>query len=249
MFLKAVWRAFVVFENPFTIIWSYVVRRSPRSRMVRLRNGHVIHLSSDPADIITVFLIFAREDYGAVVPDTCVVDIGANIGVFALFAAFCGAGCVSAFEPSAASYEVLLRNIGANGLDQIVKAERLAAVGVPSAPVKFPRNSYVMNTILPESSSSEDYELVPTMTLSGMVSSLNSIDLVKSDCEGAEYEVLLHANETDIMKISEIRMEYHRGPWEELIAKLISHGFSVRQFLSAGKSGGGYLWLKRKSSV
>lgn len=76
-----------VFESPLLVIWSYLTRRPPAERLVRLRNGYVIHLSEDPADIVTVFLIYAREDYGSVAPGTVVVDIGANIGVFALFAA------------------------------------------------------------------------------------------------------------------------------------------------------------------
>lgn len=247
LFLTASWRAFSVFEHPLTIIWSYIARRSPRGNMVQLRNNHVIHLSSDPADIVTVFLIFAREDYGKVAPGTNVIDIGANIGVFALFAAFSGAKGVYAFEPSASSYEVLSKNIVANGLDSIIQAKRVAVVGLPSAPVKFPRSSDVMNAILPDSSDSDDYDLVPTITLSEIVSPLDSVDLLKMDCEGAEYDILLRAGEADIRKAAEIRMEYHRGPRDELIARLTGLGYAVRQFMSEGL-GGGCLWLTRNSA-
>jgi len=246
LFVKASWRAFGVFEQPLTIIWSYIIRRSPRERVVHLRNGKVIHLSSDPADIVTVFLIFAREDYGKITPNTCIVDIGANIGVFALFAAFSGAKAVYAFEPSSASYKVLLKNIRVNGIDSIIRAKRVAVVGQARAPVKFPRRSDVMNTILPESSDSDDYDLVPAITFSEIVSSLDSVDLVKSDCEGGEYDIFLHCNESDMQKVGEIRMEYHRGPRDELITRLTGIGYAMRQFMDEGQ-GGGYLWLKRNS--
>ena len=48
-------------------------------------------------------------------------DVGANIGVFSLYAALCSRALVLAFEPSAANYMVLCRNIQINALgDRIV---------------------------------------------------------------------------------------------------------------------------------
>ena len=247
LFVKATWKALKVFEHPLAVIWLYVTRRLPRESVVHLRDGKIIHLSSDAADIVTVFLIFAREDYGGIVPDSCVVDIGANIGVYALYAAFSGARCVYAYEPSPASYEVLLKNISVNGMESIIQARHVAVVGQARAPVKFPRHSDVMNAILPDSSDSEDYDLVEAIPFSDIVSSLESIDLVKSDCEGAEYDIFLNCDEEDIRKIVEIRMEYHRGPRDELIGRLTGLGYAIRQFMDEGQ-GGGYLWLRRSST-
>lgn len=239
-FLAASWRAFFLFKQPVAVIWSYIIRQASPRGMIQLRSGHVIHLSNDPADIVTVFLIFAREDYGKIDAGSNVIDVGANIGVFALFAAISGAKTVHAYEPSASSYEVLLKNIEGNRFDSIIQAEHLAVVGLPCPPVKFPRNSDVMNSILPDSSNIDDYDLVPTITLSEIVSRLNSIDLLKSDCEGAEYDIFLHGNETDIEKIAEIRMEYHVGPLDGLISKLTGLGYTVRQFMSEGIGGAIY---------
>jgi FkbM family methyltransferase len=224
------------------------MKQPPCDKKVYLRNGHVIYLSDDPNDIVTVFLIFAREDYGKIESGAVVIDIGANIGVFALFAAFSGAKAVYAFEPSQSSYDVLLNNISANKLNTIIHAERYAVVGLPSAPVKFPSKSNVMNAILPDFTDCADCELVPTITLSEMVLNLDKIDLLKLDCEGAEYDFLLQANAVDIRKIVEIRMEYHCGPLDELIARLRDFGYVLRKFMSEEKDGGGYLWLIRKSS-
>lgn len=245
-FLVAIWRAIFLFKQPLTLIWSYLVRKSPPNGFVLLRSGHIIYLSSDPADIVTIFLIFARTDYGKIVPGSSVIDIGANIGVFALYAAISGASVVYAYEPSASSYTVLLKNIEVNQFDSIIKAEQLAVVGLPSAPVKFSRNSDVMNAILSSSSVSVDYDLVPTTTLADILSHLSSVDILKSDCEGGEYDIFLQAVDADVQKIVEIRMEYHHGPRDELISKLTGLGYAVRQFMD-DKGGGGYLWLKRRS--
>jgi FkbM family methyltransferase len=53
-------------------------------------------------------------------------DVGANIGVFALYAGLRRAVAVSAFEPAAASYAALCRNIEINRLDDRIKAYCLA---------------------------------------------------------------------------------------------------------------------------
>ena len=116
-----------------------------------------------------------------------------------------------------------------------------------ASPVRFPRNSDVMNSILPDSTDNDEFDLVQAISLSEMVSRMNSIDLLKSDCEGAEYDIFLHGNEKDIAKISEIRMEYHVGPRDELFSKLTGLGYTVRQFMSES-IGGDYLWLTRNKS-
>lgn len=245
-FLAASWRACFVFERPLTVLWAYIARRSPPGGEILLRKGGVIRLSSDPADVVTVFIIFARKDYGKVEPGSTVIDVGANIGVFALYAALSGAKAVYAFEPSASSYETLLANIKVNGLESVIHAERRAVVGRPRTAVKFPRGSDVMNAIIPDSQEGEDYDLVPAVALSEIVASGDSFSLLKSDCEGGEYDIFLQASEADILKILEIRMEYHGGPRDELIARLKGFGYKVRQFMIED-AGGGYIWLAKNS--
>jgi FkbM family methyltransferase len=53
-------------------------------------------------------------------------DVGANIGVFSLYAGLRRGIAVSAFEPAAANYAALCRNIATNRLDDRVKAYCLA---------------------------------------------------------------------------------------------------------------------------
>jgi FkbM family methyltransferase len=56
-------------------------------------------------------------------------DIGANVGVFSLYAAVCQAAKVLAFEPAAANFEVLTRNVQLNGVSDRVTAYCLAFAG------------------------------------------------------------------------------------------------------------------------
>jgi len=62
-------------------------------------------------------------------PDAVMWDIGANIGLFSLYAATNRRCSVLAFEPSAANYAVLARNLQINGLNSLVTAYCLALAG------------------------------------------------------------------------------------------------------------------------
>jgi hypothetical protein len=62
------------------------------------------------------------------------------------------------------------------------------------------------------------------------------IDLLKLDCEGAEYHLLSDARFIGHLNPREIRMEYHRGP-EPLAARLSEAGYEVAFDPSAGPVG------------
>jgi FkbM family methyltransferase len=244
-FLVACGRAFSVFRDPLSVIGCYLAGRPPADRRVYLHDGHVILLSADPLDIVTVFLIFARRDYGEVARGSTVVDIGGNIGVYALFAGLAGARVVYVYEPSAASYECLVANVRANKLENVIKPERRAVVGTPRATVRFPRHSSAMNHIVSDSDDRDDYDVVPTITLAEIAPG-ERVDLLKIDCEGGEYDIFLAGAAEAIRRIDEVRMECHRGPREDLVARLTALGFALRQFTDEG-AGTGYLRLVRAS--
>ncbi len=58
--------------------------------------------------------------------DTVFWDIGANVGVYTLYAAKAGCSRILAFEPSAFNYHILTRNLELNGFDRQVSAYSVA---------------------------------------------------------------------------------------------------------------------------
>jgi FkbM family methyltransferase len=66
-------------------------------------------LTKEPDTIAWIDSIGAGESFW---------DIGANVGTFSLYAALHGKGPVLAFEPSAANYHVLAKNVDLNGLGE-----------------------------------------------------------------------------------------------------------------------------------
>ena len=58
-------------------MYYYISRTSPRNKTIKLKCGLEIILSGHYADIITIFVIFIKEDYGKVEPRSIVLDVGA----------------------------------------------------------------------------------------------------------------------------------------------------------------------------
>ncbi len=245
VYISASFRCLKLFHRPFEVLWCYIRRKNPSSQLVSLRDGIVIHLSGDNSDIVTVFIIFCRLDYGKINPGCSVIDIGANIGVFSIYAARAGAKSIKAYEPAEESFALLRKNIEQNGYAKIIYPFRAAVVGKQSKPVWFPRHSNVFNAIETSPKDSSDYDLVPSIPFKELIRDIPEPNLVKLDCEGGEYDIILNSEDAIFKPIKEIRLEYHRGPSNQLITRLDNLGFTRYQFMDEGEEGGGYLWLMR----
>jgi FkbM family methyltransferase len=239
-------KAVVLFRHPFRFLLNYLRRTSPGNRLVEMRDGTRFFLSGYPHDVITLFVIFVREDYGRFPPGGTVVDVGANLGAFALYAARRGARTVLAYEPNGAAFRCLQRNVEANGLSGTVRPRQLAVSAVAGQNVKFPLAPSVYNRIAAEEEPGE-FETVRTTSLSEILErdAVQGIDLLKLDCEGAEYDILFSAAPLDIARVREIRMEYHAGRETELKTYLRNSGFEIAFFRSDSPSTGN-IWARRE---
>lgn len=74
-------------------------------------------------------------------------------------------------------------------------------------------------------------------------------DLLKLDCEGGEYEILLGARPETLLCVRHVALEYHVGLTphrpEELVVRLQELGFDVRLVASPTDVVHGYLYASR----
>ena len=128
-----------------------------------------------------------------------VIDIGANIGDSAIYFALKGAKHVYAFEPYPYSYYIANKNIRLNGLqDKITLVNQ--GCGGKKTTIKID-NTY-------ENVGSTDLKLfkrgkeIKITTLEEIIKrfNINYPAVMKIDCEGCEYAVLLKANDSDLRK-------------------------------------------------
>lgn len=247
--VRDVIRAMRIFRSPMHILGCYLTRRPPAGGVVELRSGVRIHLSDDPLDIVTVYGLFVREDYGVVAPSSRVIDIGANIGVFTLYAAQCGALVVHAYEPSTESFRVLRRNIYSNGLGDRVLAFNVAIGAGPERVVRFPRRSNVLNSLPREGDAFADCDEVGLETIETVVARMGGAELMKLDCEGEEERILRSAGAGTLSTVGAVRIEYHQGRGAAIEADMAERGFTVEHHWAPDGKGGITWFVHRGSSI
>lgn len=218
-----------------------------------LRNGVVIR---DVEGTLsgTIAVVFIRQHYGSIAGKTTIVEIGANVGTFSLYAAAQNEkATLYSYEPIKENYEVLVTNIAANGFGERIRAFNL---GVASRTEK--RTFYLQSS--PEHSFtkslfSEEGVTVDCLSLSDVLdrNGIRKIDLLKINAEGAEYEILYSTPEQVFQKIDEIRMEYHEHESdgydvESLQAFLKKFGY-VTTHLYRHLANEGFLWMKREGEM
>lgn len=229
-----------IVKHPLDLLKYYIQEKSPE--FIELRGKTKILFSSHPHDVITFFVVFLKREYGKIKADSVVIDIGANIGVFSLYAALSGAKRVYAFEPSKEAFEILCKNIKLNNLSDVIIPINKAVSNVDDFIIQFPYSSSPYNSIGScDNNTNLNYCEIPTITINTFIErndAIDKIDLLKLDCEGAEFDILPSLNEFVFEKIRAIRMECHGEP-NGLIELLSLRSFFV-DFIR-----GNIVWLKK----
>lgn len=141
------------------------------------------------------------------IQDRYVLDVGANIGIFSLFASQLGARQVFAIEPVTQTFYQLCRNINISNYKNIIplknivthKAQGFMNIGLEQ------NNGH--NSVY---SVTENYETVHTITLAELLSRCEGNNVVlKLDCEGSEYDIIMNATHEDMSRIDRIMVEVH----------------------------------------
>ena len=238
-------RAWPIFKRPLPLVRDFLNRTVPPGKVIRLRNGGELTLSGHELDVVVAFQVFCEQVY-PVQRDTVVVDVGANIGLFSLYAAFSGATRVYAFEPNEEAYRCMLRNIERNGFHGRILPHRHAITSRSDDMVIIPKAASPQNRISHGGVPDGGHESVRTLSLDDIVRkhSLSRVDLLKMDCEGCEYDILGGTSASTFSKVGRIILEYHDAREAELVTILGHHGFRLeRQVAENGRMG--MLWFGR----
>lgn len=239
-------RTVVLFKRPLRLVYFYITSKPLPERSVEFRNGHKIILSNCPFDLVTVLVILCKQEYGDIPVGGIIIDIGANIGIFSLYAMFNGAAKVLAFEPNLEAFEILKRNVKENCLEDCVTTHNVAVGGKDNETVRIPVGSNPNNVVYTiAGGGSDDTVAIKTISLHGIFQSntLNNVDLIKMDCEGAEYEIVEGANNGIYDKVKRIRFEYHNGA-ERLTNHLSKYRFKIDGFFPDNKRVGRIFYKK-----
>jgi len=228
------------------------------------RNGLKIK-TKDGLSSGTIAVVFIKKDYGNDIGDNSVIiDIGANIGVFSLFASQSKNTTIYAYEPMPENYDLLKENIRLNKLEKNILPFNLA-IGARAEKRKFylgscPSHSFSpisespFNALYGDHTQEEKQKFIETncIPLKDVFdkNNIERCDLLKTDCEGAEFEILYNLPDEYFKRIKKIRLEYHnhfgkKNNVDYLIGFLKRMGYKIVK-IKRPSDYQGDLWLERE---
>lgn len=185
---------------------------------------------------VEIDIICKRLDRSSVV-----VDVGANIGMFALPVSHATKARVIAVEPVSSTFALLNANVRRNRADDVITTVQ-SAVGDVAGEVVVTTGGQSANYVLTgRAAARTGEELVPVTTLDELLDGEARIDLVKVDVEGLELKVMRGARHTLARHAPAVLLEIERR-WttrygyepEELFALMAQAGYSYQALTSSG---------------
>ena len=238
-------------KNWPTFMYHYALGLVP-ARAYRFRNGAVLKIQRG-TEHVPIMGIFLRSEYGMPPDDATLVDLGANIGAFSVYAATVARHTrVYAYEPLPQAYQVMQENVQLNELTDAIKCFNYAVAGTPAMRELFVSGTdfFFPTLIAPAKPQDTCSQPVRCTTLAEIidVNGLAQVDLLKMDVEGGEYDILYQTPLQYFARIQEIRMEYHNLDQEEqnvsgLKDFLTSQGYTITHEQATSPTNG-LLWAR-----
>lgn len=182
-----------------------------------------------------------------------VIDIGGHLGFFSLYASLLNPTVpIYCFEPHIGNFELLKKNLKDNRVRNVT-AKNLAVsnqIGEVDLLIsKEDLNHSIVRAIEP----TNEVQKVQTITLEKIFDRhhIGHCDLIKIDCEGAEFPILEDSPPAIFDRVSHIFLEYHdwvpNGDHRRLKKFLEARGFKVENYPNSKMKELGFLWCQRSA--
>ena len=199
---------------------------------VHFRNGSVL---SGPAAMDLAFIfheIWVQRTYSKgqyrIKRGDVIVDVGANVGAFAIYAATAAPDVtVHAFEPFPGNLTWLRKNVEESGLTNVIIHEQAIASVTEKRALHVNPEKWISHSLVRDEGRGDEDVTVNCVTLSEALESNNikRCNLLKLDCEGSEYEILMRSEAKTLDRVERIVGEYHEAP------EIPYKGDTLREFL------------------
>ena len=257
-YAQSIVRMLFGFRNLGTIARVFLGIGTANNPVVRLRVSGLKFQVRGPMDVWSIKETLLDRFYTrhgmSIANGWTVVDVGAGVGDFAIMSA---AGFpknrVVAFEPYPESNTLLKTNLELNGISNVEACSnaiwstsgQLVLDLVNDEPLMVSTRA---SRVIPHKTE----KIVPSLSLADAFAEYNILhcDLLKLDCEGAEYEIMLNCKSQALNRVARIVMEYHNNvtnhTHEDLVIFLEQAGYRVITESNDVHDYLGYLYAERR---
>ena len=207
------WFRFVyIYKNWINILIKRILKTETKN--IVLRNN--ITIQSDNNESLSVISdeIFVLGKYTrkflAIKRGDVVVDIGAHIGIFSIYANICDALKIYAYEPDPENFNLLQKNTKANKIKNIIPSQYAVTDKVGNIDFYVHANSGG-NSVYKQNLQNTKHIKVKSITIEKILADnkIDYVDFLKIDCEGSEGLIFLNIKPNILKRIKKIALEYH----------------------------------------
>jgi FkbM family methyltransferase len=212
----------------------------------KIINNLKVFYRKDTSDELVIKEIFEDRIFEKGFPeyrakrDHIIIDVGAHIGVYSMILSQqINKGILYAFEPCADTFTYLNKNIKINKIHNI-KSYKIALnnnIGTTKLFYDIENGNWGHSIV---KKFSTEGEMVETDTLSHffLTNNIQKCDLIKFNCEGAEFKILLTTPVAELKKINHMLVLYHMDLTED---------YSIEQLIAHLKKASFYTEIRQKS--
>jgi FkbM family methyltransferase len=194
---------------------KYFTGKNSGNHFLKLRNGLTLTVNKNEGDLTTLFEVFIRQDYkyNGTGGKLAILDIGGNIGYFALYISnLFPSAKIYSFEPGLQSYQRLQDNLRRNKAWN-VKTFPYAVTDREGTVEYYSVEWAGCNTLYKSRLDEGKYTTtkVPCVGIDNIfdLTGLRQFDLAKIDCEGSEYPIILNSSDDSLKAIKKFIIEVH----------------------------------------
>ena len=217
----------------------------------KMKSGIKIKLRVNSSDLMAFTHVWLIEEYSGrnftFNDSDIIIDIGSHIGLFTLYASqFCKQGKIICYEPIKENYQLLLSNIELNHLSNVECYNK--AVSKSNSPIRIYINSDESGHSMFDPQ--ENFIDVDSISLQQIIDDhhIDSIDFLKLDCEGAEYEIIENLPKSRFSQIKKMIIEYHLADKKPFLLKNLLNTLESNSFKISKKplfSNIGFLYVEK----
>jgi len=217
------------FSSPWTYFkWKQIKKNCKSNRIIRKIHGSKMILDTNDDGISKQLILNAtREELQTELikkilkPGMNILDIGANIGYYALIEStkIGDKGIIFAIEPSSSNISHLEENVKINNKSNIIKIFRLAVSDKNGRSKLYVSSKSNLNTLIRPNKQTNSLlklnrgtENIATTTVDNFISKYGKVNLIRMDVEGYEVQIFRGMKQT-LKKNNDLKILFEAHPF------------------------------------